>query len=191
MRWYNQVKRWIPWIIGVVIAGGVAWTFFYLKDLHPLGALEPKFDKDRLAGFSIRFKNAELVGRTGGKKVWVLDARTVELSRDRMTATFSGVDRGYMLKDGERFAALSADRVIYNTINRNVIIPESAQLKLTSGPAFKVRNVLWNGWESKLICQGGVDVEIGGSTVHGEQMTADLRNKELIMKKVSGRFNVE
>jgi len=185
------VKRWFPWITGAVIVGGLVWSFFYLKDLHPLGSLGTKLDRDHLAGVAIRFKNAKLVGRSEGKKVWTFEARTIDVSKDRRTATFRGVTRGSMLQNDEEIASLAADKVVYNTFTRDVEAPGSAELSLKNGPSFRIRKAFWNARQSKLICEGGVDVALDGSTMHGERMTADLVKKELVVEKVKGQIRLE
>jgi len=185
------VKRWFPWITGAAIAAGLVWAFFYLKELHPLGSLGAQLDKDHLAGVVIRLKNARLVGRSGGKKIWTFEARTIDVSRDRRLATFKGVTRGSLLQNGRRIASLSAGEVIYNTFTQNVAVPGSAEIALTDGPSFKVRDAYWDAGKSRLVCQGGVDATLAGSALHGERMTVDVEKKELTIHKVSGRIRLE
>jgi hypothetical protein len=174
----------------VTIVAGLVWAFFYLKDAHPLGALGSRLGRDELENVSIRFKDARLVGRSEGRTVWSFQARTIDLSRDRRLATFKGVTRGTLLADGRPIASLSAGKVVYNTYTRNVSAPGSAEFQLTDGPSFRVRDVYWNAAKSKLVCRG-VDMELAGSTLHGERMTADLDRKELTIGKVNGTIKLE
>ena len=185
------MKRWVPWVTGAVIIGGLIWTFFYLKDVHPLGALGSKLQTDRMAGVGIRFDRAQLVGRSNGKKVWVIEARTIDISKDRRKATFRGLSRGSLLQNDKRIASISADHVVYNMFTQDVASPGPAELKLENGPSLKVRKVFWNARDSKLFCEGGVDAVFGASTMHGERMTADLEKKEITASKVSGTIKVE
>ena len=185
------MKRWVPWATVAVIIGGLIWTFFYLKDVHPLGALGPKLQTDRMAGVGIRFDRAQLVGRSNGKKVWVIEARTIDISKDRRKATFRGLSRGSLLQNDKRIASISADEVVYNMFTQNVASPGTAELKLENGPALKVHKVFWNAQSSRLFCEGGVDAVFGASTMHGERMIADLQKKEITASKVSGTIKVE
>lgn len=185
------MKRWVPWLTGIAITGLLVWSFFYLKELHPLGSLGAKLDDDSLAGVAIRFKDATLVGRANGQKVWSFRAKTIDVSKDRRQATFRGVARGELLEKGKKIADLSADAVTYNTFTRDVQVPGVARFELVDGPSFKVRNVQWDAAESKLICHGGVDASLAGSELHGEKMVANLRAKELTIEKVSGVVRLE
>ena len=184
------MKRWIPWITGIVVIGGIIWTFFYLKDVHPLGSRGTKLKKDHLAGVAIRFKDAKLVGRSQGKKVWALEADTIDISKDRRLATFRGVTKGSLLQDGKKVASISASETVYNTYTRNLMTPGYAELKLEDGPSFRVRKIYWNSEKSKLLCEGGIDAVLDGSTLHGESMTADLQTKVLTVHKVTGKIRL-
>jgi len=167
------------------------WTFFYLKDIHPLGSTGTKVKKDHLAGVGIRFKGAKLIGRSQGKKVWALEAGTIDISKNRMLATFRGETTGSLLQDGKKVAGIRASETTYNTYTRNIVTPGFAELTLVNGPTFKVHQVYWNSEKSKLLCQGGIDAELDGSTMHGERMTADLQTKELTIQKVSGKIRID
>ena len=184
------MKRWIPWITGAVVAGALVWTFFYLKDVHPLGALGAKLGSDSLAEIGIRFKDATLVGRSGGKKIWEIKAKTIDISKDRRLATFQGLTQGALLQNDKRIASIAADKVTYNILTQNVAAPGTAELKVEDGPTFKVHKVFWNAQKSKLFCEGGVDAAIGGGTMHGERLTADLKNKEITATKVQGHIKL-
>ena len=185
------MKRWVPWITGIVVIGGMIWTFFYLKDMHPLGSRGTKLGKDHLAGVGIRFKDAKLIGRSQGKKVWALQAGIIDISKDRRLATFRGETKGSLLQDGKKVAGFSASETVYNTFTRNIMTPGYAELKLENGPSFKVHKIYWNSEKSKLVCQEGIEAVLEGSTMHGERMTADLRTKELTVEKVTGKIRIE
>lgn len=174
----------------MVIAGS-GWTFFYLKDVHPLGALGSKLGRDHMAGIGIRFNDATLIGRSGGKKVWNIKAKMIDISKDRRIATFQGLTQGSLIRDDKKVASISADRVAFNIFTQNVSAPGTAQLKLENGPSLKVHKVFWNARLSKLYCQGGVDGTIGKSTIHGDRLTADLVKKEITVTKVKGEIKLD
>lgn len=184
------MRRWLPWATGAVVLGGLIWSFLYLKDLHPLGALGSRLGGNELEGVAIRFKNAKLVGRSGGKKVWAFEAKTIDVSKDRRLATFKGITRGWLFQDDAVVASLSADNVKYNTYTRNVSAPGSAEFRLKDGPAFKVHDVYWNAAKSKLVCKGGVKAELAGSTMNGDSLIANLANKEVTIYRVRGQIRL-
>lgn len=185
------MKRLIPWITGILIVGALGCTFLFFRKVHPLGAFALNLGKDRMEGIGIRFKGATLVGRSGGKKVWEINARSIDISKDRRLATFSGLTHGSLLQNDKKIASISADRVVYNIFSRDVSTPGTAEMKIVNGPSFKVHKVYWNSRKSRLFCEGGVDLVIGANTMHGERLTADLERKEIVATKVKGQIKLE
>lgn len=185
------MRRWVPWITGIIVTAGLIWSFAYLKDLNPLGSMGVNLNDNRMEGISIRFKNAKLVGRSDGKRVWTFEARSIDVSKDRRLATFNKVIRGCLMKDDKTIAVMSADKVIYNSYTRNVNVPCAAKLSLKDGPSFKIRKAFWNSDKSKLYCQGGVDATLSLGSMHGERMVADLDKKELVIQKVKGSIKID
>ena len=184
------MKRWVPWITAAVVIGGLIWAFLYLKDIHPLGSLAPKLGADRMQGVGIRFNGAQLVGRANGKKVWLIQARTIDISKDRRKATFRGLTNGALMQNDKKVASISADEVVYNVLTQNVAAPGTAHLSIVGGPSLKVSKVYWNSQNSRLFCEG-VDAVLGANTMHGERMTADLDKKEITASKVSGTIRLQ
>lgn len=184
------MRRWIPWITAVLAAGVLGCSFLFLKKVHPLGAFALDLGKKNVSTIGISFKDATLVGRSDGKKTWQIKAKTIDISKDRRLATFSGLSQGELIQDDKKVASISADRVVYNTLSRDVSAPGTAELKLVGGPSFKVHRVYWNGRTSRLFCAGGVDAVIGQSTMHGQQLTADLEKKEITATKVNGTISL-
>jgi len=180
------MKRWIPWITGFAIVGALLWSFVYLKKLHPLGSLETNLGKNNMNNYAIQFVDSKLVGRANGQKAWQFNAATVDLNKDRRTAVFKDIRKGSLLQNGKEIASLSAKEVAYNTITRNLTVPGEAQISMTGGPTIRVRNASWFSNESRLVCTGGIDASLAGSTMQGEGMTADLAKKELTITKVKG-----
>lgn len=171
--------------------GGLVWSFLCLKALHPFGPAGAELSNDQFAGVGFRFENATLVGWASGEKTWRIQARAVDVSKDRQRATFRRITRGYLLKKGEPVATISASEAIYNTITGNVSVPGTAEVKVKNGPSLKAKSIYWNAAKSRLACLGGVSATIGSSTVQGERMLADLEKKELNISKVQGIIRLE
>ncbi len=184
------MQKWWPWITGLVVIGGIVWTFFYMKDVHPLGAQGTNLGKNRTESVGIEFKGATLVGRSEGKKIWEINSETVEMSKDRRLATFRGKTSGVLLQNGRKVAAISASEATYNTFTRNVSAPKTTELTLVDGPTFKVHNIWWNSHTSRLYCQSA-DALLDGGTMHAEKLTADLNKKELTASKVKGLIKIK
>ena len=172
------------------VIGGLVWSFMYLKDIHPLGSLASRLGRDKMPGVAIRFEGAQLVGRSGGRPVWLIKAKTIDLSKDRRKATFRGLTNGELLQDGKKIASISAPEVVYNVITQDVAAPSAAKLSITNGPSFTVRKVFWNARTSRLFCEE-VDAKLGANTMHGKRMTADLEKKEINASQVSGTIRLE
>ncbi|MHB1001110.1 MAG: LptA/OstA family protein [Armatimonadota bacterium] len=185
------MKRWIPWITCLIITGGIAWSFLYLRDMHPFGALAPRLDNGHMENIAMRFTGVHLIGKSGGKKTWSFQAGSIDVSRDRQLAKFSDSLKGSLIKDDKRAASFTAKSAVYNLFSQNVTVPGTAKIQITDGPSLSVGNILWNSRESKLTCKKGVSAVIDGSTLQGERLTADLKTKELKIEKVHGLIRLE
>ena len=184
------MKRWLPWITGAAVSAVLILSFVYFKDLHPLGMLSARLSAEHMEGVAIRFQDAKLIGRAGGDKTWTFQAKTIDLSKDRRFATFEGISQGALMDGDERIALISAEKVIYNVITRDLNVPDAAEIELEDGLYFKVRDVFWNAGTSELVCKRGVEATFNGNTLQGERMTANLEMKELTIHKVQGQIRI-
>lgn len=184
------MKRWLPFITAVVLVAGLVWSFMYLRALHPFGKAVKDLDNEPLQNVGLRFEGATLIGWADHQKAWQIQAKAVEVSRDRRLATFRGVKESYLMQKGERVASIAADEVVYNTITRNVSVPGAVTLRVKNGPALKTKSIFWNSAKSKLACTGGVTAVIDGSILQGDKMVADLEKKELTVTKVRGTIRL-
>ena len=184
------MKRRLPFITAAVLVAGLAWSFMYLRALHPFGTAVTDLNDEPLQNVGLLFKGATLIGWADHDRAWQIYARTVEVSRDRRLATFRGVEDSYLMKKGDRVASIAADEVVYNTITRNVSVRGRVDLKVKDGPSLQTKNIFWNAAKSKLACLGGVTATVDGSTFQGEKMMADLEKKEMTMTKVHGVIRI-
>lgn len=184
------MKRWLPFITGIVLVAGLAWSFLYLRALHPFGSAVTDLDAEPLQNIGLLFKDATLVGWSNHDRIWQIHAKGVEVSRDRRRAVFKSVSNSYLMKGGERVASISADAVVYNMVTHNVSVPGSAELKVKDGPSLKTKSIVWHSARSRLACTGGVTVTVDGNTFHGDRMVADLEKKELTATRVRGVIRI-
>lgn len=184
------MKRWLPIVTAIALVAGLAWSFMYLRALHPFGKSVTDLGEEPLQNVGLRFKGATLIGWANHQRAWQIHARTVDVSRDRRLATFRGVKDSYLMLKGDRVASMTANEVVYNTITRNVSVPGAATLSVKDGPDLKTRKIFWNSARSRLACSGGVIVTVDGSTFGGEKMVADLGKKELTVTKVHGTIRL-
>ena len=184
------MKRWLPYITGLVLVAGIAWSFAYMRALHPFGRAVTDLGDEHLQDVGLVFEGATLVGWSERQRIWKIQAKTVEVSRDRRRATFRHVTAGSLIKAREPIATMKAGKVVYNTITRNAFVPGAAALAVKDGPSFKTNSIYWKASASRLACGGGVSATFGGSTFHGEKMVADLAKKELTISKVYGTIRL-
>jgi len=180
------MKWWIGLITGIVIIVSLAWVFC----MHPFSSLGVRLGGGGSQDFAIRFKNARLIGWSGGKRIWALNAGDINISRDRRLAIFSGTARGSLLMNGKPAADLCARKVFYNMSTGNVLVPEGASLTVKKGPTLKVKSVLWDGEKSVLLCKQGVSGSIAGGKFKADRVEADIANKEVRASKVTGSITL-
>lgn len=182
------MKRWIPWITGLIIIGGTAWSFLYLRDMHPFGSLAPKLDKSGMDSIAMRFKGVHLIGKSNGKKTWSFKAGTIDVSKNRQMAVFNKSIKGSMIQNDKKVISLSSEKVVYNLYTQSVNVPGKTKLQIEDGPQITAGNLHWNAHDSKITCKKGISAAIAGSTLHGESLEADLRNKEVKIAKIKGQI---
>lgn len=180
------MRRWIPWATGAILILALMWAFVYLQTTHPFGSLETKLTQDELPGIGIELVGVKFIGRQNGNKAWTLNTDLVDVSRDRRYVTFRGATDGAILKGENKVVSVSARKIVYNTITRNLTIPGAARLKVNDGPCLTAKNIQWDAHNSRLVCSGGIQARFDGSTMEGENMVADLSKKEITMRKVRG-----
>ncbi len=183
------MKRWISTFTVLIIIAGIIWSFEYLRDMHP-GAYSAKLDQSGMENISMRFKGIRLIGKSQGKKLWVFTADSIDISRDRQNALFSGRINGSILKNEEPAVGISASELLYGIYTRNIRIPGDAVIKVTDGPTLNAKDISWDNANSKLMCSGGINASIAGSTLHGKTMTADLNAKTILITKVKGVIRI-
>lgn len=184
-------RRWIPFISTLVILGGIAWSFSYLRDIHPLGSLAARLNQGAMKDISMRFKGVRLIGKSKGRMLWQFKADTIEVSHDRQKAVFKKNIQGSLINNGKPTAAIKADEIIYGVYTHNILSPGNVQIIIYNGPSLTARNLYWNEYKSKLMCSGGVDAKIGRSILHGERMSVDMINKQILINKVNGVFQLD
>lgn len=184
------MKRWLPYITGLVLVAGIVWSFAYMRALHPFGRAVTDLGDEPLQDVGLVFDGATLVGWSEHHRIWKIHAKTVEVGRDRRRATFRHVTEGSLIKDDKPIVNMKAEKVVYNTITRNAFVPGLAVLAVKDGPSFKTKSIYWNAAASRLACGGGVSAEFDGNTFHGDKMVADLGKKELTISKVYGTIRL-
>lgn len=185
------MRKWIPLIAAIVILGGIVWSFRYLRDIHPFGSLAPRLDRGGMANIAMRFRGVRLIGKSNGEKIWAFSAGSIDVGRDRQKAVFKDKISGTVLFKGKPAAWIKSSEIVYGIYTHDILIPGSAEIRMKDGPTLKVKDVYWNGYRSKMVCKGGVDASIAGSTLHGERLTADLDKKEIGISKVRGLIRLD
>jgi hypothetical protein len=165
------------------------WSLVYLSKIHPLGKLSTRLDNGELGSVAIRLKGARIVGRSDGKEMWSFEAKTIDLSRDRRFVTFQNITKGTLHLNNELIASLSADKVVYNTYNKNILIPGKAEIKIKNGPSLLIKQSTWDAGRSVLICKG-VSANLAGSTLQGKLMFLYPESKKLVIEKVRGTIKI-
>ncbi|HEY3298257.1 MAG TPA: hypothetical protein VGK34_06325 [Armatimonadota bacterium] len=184
------MKRWLL-RIGVAVAFAVlVWGFMYLRALDPLSALRHQYS-DATPELSIRFKDAKLVAWSDGRRAWKLDSKFIDVSKDRVRATFDGGIKGEMLRNDEKVGDIKADKVVYNMYTRDLYVPGTASVNVLNGPSIKGRRIFWNAHTMRLACEDGVDALLDPGTVHGAKMSMDIAKKEITIQKANGTIKVE
>jgi len=113
----------------------------------------------------IRAEKVSLTVRSGGKKLWELEAKEVVLSKDEQTLIVEGLDRAVLYKQGKPYLTVTAERARANNVTKTVVVEGGVKAVTADGLLIRTERIEWDDKERKLLCPGEVVVSGKGVTV--------------------------
>lgn len=175
--------------LGLIIAGAIMLcsTIVFRGYLPYVG--------ERLApreppAIPVALEDAHLVGVAHRTKLWSLDARLVEVLRDRDVTRLTDVTHGKVFDRGKVVFVVSAGRAIYDKKLEDLRLSRGIQVAASDGQHVSARSAHWNSRTAILTGSGSVAFRGRWGEASGEDLIADLRNKKLVMRNVSARINI-
>jgi len=167
-------------MVGLAIAG-----FILLKDYRPFGRTQ---QIPTLRNIGLRLEDAELSGRSNGRKAWRFRAKVVEVSQDRSQTTFTNLDKGIVYDSEKPAMRLSASKLTYNSFSRDIVGQGRIRVTANNNISIGTELLTWSSSGRRLICPGPVSIDMGAGKGSAGSLEADLANDVLLLRKVNLRF---
>jgi len=131
-----------------------------------------------------------LVGMGDKTKLWSLNARKVEIGRDRAITTLSGISDGKIFDKGKTVLKMRAGRAIYDERREDLQLSSGIEIAGTEGQRVVARGAHWDSRTALLTSTSRVKVSGQWGDVSGDDLVVDLRNENMVMRNVSFRVSI-
>jgi hypothetical protein len=169
----------------VVMVGLIAASLIWLKDYRPFGSPQPA---TAMTDIGLRLGKVELAGRADGKRAWRMQARQVEVSRDRLTTVFTSISNGVVYDHDKPAANLKAARVTYSSFNKDLVAEGGIKMTASNKMAVGTDALKWSFLTRKLTCPTKLSFAMGAARGSADSLDADLANDVVLIRKVNLRF---
>lgn len=122
----------------------------------------------------VRMRGAGVVLKAGGQRVWEMQADSVDLARDRRTASVTGLREGTLWRGKEALVTLSASRATYDMVSHVLRISGGVVIRARRGVVIKTDSVNWVEPTRTFVCPGPVQVETPAGVMYGDRLEGDL-----------------
>jgi len=122
----------------------------------------------------VRMREAGIVLKSEGNRLWEMSADSIEVSRDRRTTVMDGLKNGKLYRDGKPIVTLTAARAVYDSQTRILRVFGGVTATTASGLVLTTDVVEWSEKSRRLLCPGRVVVRTKEATITGDWLEADL-----------------
>lgn len=129
----------------------------------------------------LAIEEARFVGLNNNKKAWSLNADKVEIARDRTTTTLTRITDGQIYIGSKVAATVTAGKAVYSTRFKDLQLSHGVIVKGNENQKVSAQGAVWNSATSTLRSKGQVNFENRRSRISGDELTVDLKKKEMTM----------
>lgn len=131
----------------------------------------------------LSLKNVEVIGRSGGNKIWSFQAKRANVSRGRSRTELIGISDGRLFNDGKRVVTINAGRAVYDSSTGDVEVTNGVKVVSVQGYTAQAAQARWSSYMKELRCPGKVSFTADGNVLVGRDLVADIDNQEVRMEK--------
>ncbi|MEN6372654.1 MAG: LPS export ABC transporter periplasmic protein LptC [Armatimonadota bacterium] len=175
----NKRKYLISAAVMVITAGLIVMLAFLWK-------YSPYQTTNKIVGnprIILSLKNVEVIGRSGGKKIWSFEAKRANVSRGRFMTELIGIYDGRLFSDGKQVVSLNAGRAVYDSSTGDVEVTGGVRVVSVQGYTAQTEQARWSNYMKELRCPGKVSLATNGSVLVGRDLVANIDNQEIRMDK--------
>ena len=139
----------------------------------------------------LAMEDVYLVGMSKKEKLWSLNAKKVEVSRDRSIATLTHITDGKIFDEGEVALKVKAGGAVYDDRREDLELSRGVAIEGREGDKVAAEGVSWNSSTSVLRSAGPVRFERASTKVAADDLEVDLKKKEMTMHNVRLTVDIE
>jgi len=174
----NQLKyrRYLSTAVVVALIGGLVTSFVYLRRYSPYRVSGLVAGNPEIV---LSLRDIEMVGRSGGEKLWSFHADRADVARGQVSTTFYSIRDGSLYDEGKVVASVKAGKATYNSGTDDVEVTGGVEIASPRGYRAEAERARWSSYFKRLWCPGRVIFSAGDSEIIGYDLTADMRNQEV------------
>lgn len=160
-----MTRRYLALLLGAgVLIAFVRW----------LGGLEGSLLNPVVPEVAVRLRHAAVILRAKGQPEAEVRARTVEVSRDLRTATFTEIERVLIYFRGKPFLRLDARRVVFDQVSHDLTL-EGVSAVSTRGERLRADSAAWDQQTGRITLAGNVAIAVDNAVLRGARVVVDTR----------------
>jgi len=132
----------------------------------------------------LEMRNAYFVGLNHGAKLWSLKAKKVQIGQNRYLTTLTRITDGKIFDAGKPVLEVEAGRAVYNSLAGSLAMDEGIAIMGANGQKLSASGADWNSAASLLRSTGKVQYEAPWGKASTDNMTVDMRTKQMTMTNV-------
>lgn len=174
-----------PPYIGLALAAGLILLISLLAFRRYLPYVGGSLASTQQPSIVLQMRNAHFVGLNRKGKIWSLNAKSVEIGRNRYLTTLTGITQGKIFDSGKVALQMEAGRAVYNSIAGDLAMDNGISLVGADGQRVTARGANWNSATASLRSTGRVLFQSPWGQASTDRMLVDMRNKEMTMWNVT------
>jgi LPS export ABC transporter protein LptC len=161
-HWLVAMRRrlWAAAAIAIVAASAAFWLT--ARRITP----EPPESPPVPPEIQVKFERITVRGRAEGDRLWELEARSIELTKDQKLTRLDGLRRATLLADGKPQLSASAKWAKLESPSRDIELGGGVEVRSDSGMALRADSLRWRASEERLVSTGPVTMDLGDTTVN-------------------------
>lgn len=128
-------------------------------------------------------KDVEVVGRSGGDRIWSFKADRADVARGRARTTLLDIQDGKLYDGDKVLASVKAGKAVYDSLSGNVEVMDGVEVTASKRYSVSTDRAIWVSFFKRLTCPGKVRFRAARSELVGTNLVADVNNREVKLDK--------
>jgi LPS export ABC transporter protein LptC len=174
-------------VIASIIVVLVGVLYYFVKEEPPLPPpLPAEVAQDTESGI-MSYAGNELVEEQDGKRLWELNAETIEVDPNTKKATLKNM-KGIFYRDNGGQITITAPQAFIDTQTKEILMVGEVHAVSSDGATFTAREARWFETDRHFLGTGGIKLTRDDTLITGDQIESDANMEKI---KVQGHAYVQ